>query len=141
MFIRWSDYDAGPGVPGGTHRSRPDGGVPVTRSLALVAAAAVLAPALLHPAAAQAPPEIALAIEQHRFRPDEIRVKAGAPFVLVITNKDQGPEEFESQALRIEKVIPGGKTLRVRVPALKAGTYPFVGEYHEQTAQGRIVAE
>jgi hypothetical protein len=27
------------------------------------------------------------------------------------------------------------------MPALKPGTYRFVGEYHEQTAQGRIVAE
>ena len=68
-------------------------------------------------------------------------MKAGAPFVLVITNKDATAEEFESKDLRIEKVIPAGKTVRVRVPALKAGTYGFVGEYHEKTAKGRIVAE
>jgi plastocyanin len=91
--------------------------------------------------AAEAPQEIALTIEKNRFQPEEIRVKAGAPFVLVITNKDAGPEEFESKPLRIEKVIPAGKTVRVRLPALKAGTYPFVGEYHEKTAKGRIVAE
>jgi len=90
---------------------------------------------------AQAPPDIPVTIAAHRFQPAEIRVKAGAPFVLVITNKDTTPEEFESQDLRIEKVIPGGKTLRVRMPALKPGAYGFVGEYHEQTAQGRIVAE
>ena len=85
--------------------------------------------------------EIALTIEKNRFQPAEIRVKAGAPFVLVITNKDATAEEFESKELRIEKVIPAGKTVRVRVPALKAGTYTFVGEYHEKTAKGRIVAE
>src|SRR5262245_52985143 len=85
--------------------------------------------------------DIALTIEQHRFQPDEIRVKAGVAFVLVITNKDATPEEFESQDLRIEKVVPGGKTLRLRMPALKKGTYPFVGEFHEATAKGRIVAE
>jgi hypothetical protein len=61
--------------------------------------------------------------------------------VLVVTNKDKAPEEFESHDLRIEKVIPAGKTLRVKVPALKAGTYGFVGEYHAKTARGRIVAE
>jgi len=92
-------------------------------------------------AAADAPPEVALAIEAHRFQPDEIRVKAGAPFVLVIANRDAGPEEFDSTDLRIEKVIPAGKTVRLRLPALKPGTYPFVGEYHEKTARGRIVAE
>jgi hypothetical protein len=91
--------------------------------------------------AADAPQEIPLTIENHLFTPDEIRVKAGTPFVLVVTNKDKGPEEFESKQLRIEKVIPGGKTMKIRVPALKAGTYPFVGEFHEATAKGRIVAE
>ena len=85
--------------------------------------------------------EIPVTIEKNRFQPDVIKVKAGAPFVLVVTNKDATPEEFESKELRIEKVIPGGKTLKIRVRALKAGSYPFVGEYHEATAKGRIVAE
>jgi len=99
-------------------------------------------PAALAPArAADAPAEVALAIEKNRFAPEEVRVKAGAPFVLVISNKDGSPEEFESRDLRIEKVVPAGKTVRLRMPALKAGTYAFVGEYHEQTAKGRIVAE
>lgn len=97
--------------------------------------------ALLQGAALGADPEIALLIENNRFQPEEIKVKAGASFVLVITNKDKGPEEFESKDLRIEKVIPAGKTVRLRMPALKAGSYAFVGEYHEKTAKGRIIAE
>jgi len=91
--------------------------------------------------AAAADLEIPVVIEKNRFQPQEIKVKAGTPFVLVVTNKDATPEEFESKELRIEKVIPGGKTLKIRVRALKPGTYPFVGEYHEATAKGRIVAE
>ncbi|SRR5207247_1181031 len=100
--------------------------------------AAVVAPSA---ATAADPAEIALTIEENRFQPEEVRVKAGAPFVLVVTNRDKTAEEFESRELRIEKVIPPGKTVRLRVPALKAGTYPFVGEYHEKTAKGRIIAE
>jgi len=88
-----------------------------------------------------ADPEIPLVIEKNRFEPDVIKVKAGAPFVLVITNKDKGPEEFDMQTPRIEKVIPAGKTMKVRIPALKAGKYPFVGEYHAETAKATIVAE
>lgn len=115
----------------------------------MIRMAAVLVTAVLAGAAftagsalgAAAPPEITLTIENNRFQPEELRVKAGAPFVLVITNKDSGPEEFESKVLRLEKVIPGGKTIRLRVPSLKPGTYPFVGEYHEATAKGRIIAE
>ena len=91
--------------------------------------------------AAAADLEIPVTIEKNRFQPDEIKVKAGTPFVLVVTNKDATPEEFESKELRIEKVIPGGKTMKIRVRALKPGTYPFIGEYHEATAKGRIVAQ
>ena len=93
------------------------------------------------PAGAQAPQEIPLLIEKNRFQPDVIKVKAGTPFVLVITNKDKGPEEFDMAQPRIEKVIPAGKTIKLKMPALKAGKYPFVGEYHSDTAKATIVAE
>jgi plastocyanin len=117
----------------------PAGAGPILLVIGLVASLALLA---TEPAVgADTPAEIALTIEQHRFQPEEIRVKAGAPVVLVITNKDATPEEFESKDLRLEKVIPGGKTIRLRLPALKRGTYGFVGEYHEATAKGWIVAE
>ena len=91
--------------------------------------------------AADTPQEFALVLDQHRFSPEEFRVKANTPFVLVITNKDKDEEEFEIASLRIEKVIPGGKTLRVKMPGLKPGTYEFIGDFHEKTAKGRIVAE
>ena len=91
--------------------------------------------------AADTPPEFALVLDQHRFSPEELRVKANASFVLVITNKDTEDEEFEMSSLRIEKVIPGGKTLQLKMPALKPGTYEFIGDFHEKTAHGRIVAE
>ncbi len=90
--------------------------------------------------AADAPMEIALTIEKNRFQPEEIKVKASAPFVLVITNKDKTPEEFDMLQPRIEKVIPAGKTVRLKMPALKPGTYSFVGEYHSETAKARIIA-
>ncbi|HEX3175502.1 MAG TPA: cupredoxin domain-containing protein [Methylomirabilota bacterium] len=110
--------------------------------LVAVAVAATLLVNAVSPVAAQdKPQEIPVSIENNRFNPEEIKVKAGKPFVLVVTNKDAKPEEFESKELRIEKVIPGGKTANIRVRALKPGTYPFFGEYNPKTAQGRIVAE
>jgi hypothetical protein len=87
------------------------------------------------------PPEIPLTIEHNKFSPAEVKVKANTPFVLVVTNKDKTPEEVESKELRLEKVVPPGQTVKIRVRALKPGTYKFFGEYHEATAQGRIVAE
>ncbi|SRR6266436_2114816 len=112
---------------------------PVNRCVALVAALAVVLGVAAPVLAADA--EIPLVIEKNRFEPDVIKVKAGAPFVLVITNKDKGPEELDMQQPRIEKVIPGGKTVRLKMPALKPGKYPFVGEYHSETAKATIIAE
>ena len=113
---------------------------PVKKYVALVAALAVVL-GIVAPVVAADPVEIALVIEKNRFEPDVIKVKAGAPFVLVITNKDKGPEEFDMAQPRIEKVIPGGKTVKLRMPALKPGKYPFVGEYHSETAKATIIAD
>jgi plastocyanin len=111
------------------------------RTLRPLLSLATICLVLIVSAAAAADLEIPVTIEKNRFQPAEVRVKAGTPFVLVVTNKDATPEEFESKELRIEKVIPGGKTMKIRVRALKPGSYPFVGEYHESTAKGRIIAE
>ena len=110
------------------------------RCLTLVAALAIVLGTVAAATAAD-PAEIPLVIEKNRFQPELIKVKAGAPFVLVITNKDKGPEEFDMSQPRIEKIIPGGKTVRLKMPALKPGKYPFVGEDHSETAKATIVAE
>jgi cupredoxin-like protein len=107
-----------------------------------VALMAVLAMAVgLVGVACAADVEVPLVIEKNRWQPDVVKVKAGVPFVLVITNKDKGPEELDMLSPRIEKVIPAGKTVRLKMPALKPGKYPFVGEYHSETAKATIVAE
>ena len=90
--------------------------------------------------AADAPPEIPLTVDKNQFQPTEVKVKANTPFVLVITNKSAKAAEFESKDLRVEKVVPAGKTVNVRIRALKPGTYSFLDDFNKQ-ATGRIVAE
>ena len=90
--------------------------------------------------AADAPPEIPLTLDKNQFQPSEVKVKANTPFVLVITNKGTKAAEFESKDLRVEKVVPAGKTVNVRIRALKPGTYAFFDDFNQQ-ATGRIVAE
>jgi hypothetical protein len=99
----------------------------------IVTVVAVLAGLGASAAAVDATRETAVVVRNRTFAPAEIRVKAGAPFILVVTNQDTSAVRFESQSLKIEKVIPPGQTVRMRVPALAPGTYPFV--------KGRIVAE
>ena len=92
-------------------------------------------------ARADGPPSIPVMLKDHKFTPAEIHVKAGQPVILVITNQDSDPEEFDSNALKIEKVIMGGGTGSVRLRPLGHGQYPFQGEYHADTAQGMVVAD
>ena len=86
-------------------------------------------------------PEFKLAIENHKFSPDRIEVPVGKKVKLLVENKDATPEEFESHALKIEKVIPGKSSATIFVGPLKAGEYKFVGEFNAKTAKGVIVAK
>ncbi len=85
--------------------------------------------------------DYALAIKDHRFEPAELRVPAGQKIKLVVHNQDTTPEEFESHELNREKVIPAGAKANIFVGPLKPGRYPFVGEFHEKTARGVLIAE
>jgi len=93
------------------------------------------------PATADDPLNIAVSIKDHRFNPAEIHVPQGKPVVLTITNTDSTAEEFDSSALKVEKVIAGGTYGTVRLRPLGPGRYPFMGEYHSDTAQGVVISE
>ncbi len=92
-------------------------------------------------AARAADAEFQLIIRNHRFEPAELKVPAGQRVKLVVHNQDATPEEFESHALGREKLVPAGAKTTLFVGPLKAGRYDFVGEYHEATAKGVVVAE
>jgi hypothetical protein len=85
--------------------------------------------------------EYTLTIRDHRFEPTELKIPAGKKVKLVIDNQDATSEEFESHALNREKVIPGKSKGSLFIGPLKAGKYPFVGEFNEKTAKGVIIAE
>ena len=91
-------------------------------------------------ALAEAPP-IAVTLKNHQFTPNEIKVPANQPVILNVTNADNLAEEFDSTALKVEKVIAGGQSGLVRIHPLRPGRYAFMGEYHSATAQGVVVAQ
>jgi len=102
----------------------------------LLAAALVM---IAGPAFADEP--IAVTLQNHKFKPAEIHVKANTQAVIALTNRDATAEEFDSSALKIEKVVAGNSSGNVRLRALAPGKYPFMGEYHSDTAQGVVIAE
>ncbi len=107
--------------------------------LAALLLTAGLAAAL--PALAAEEPALALTLENHKFTPERIEVPAGRKVKLVVENKDATAEEFDSDDLRVEKVIGGNSKGTVWIGPLKAGEYKFIGEYHDKTAHGVVVAK
>jgi plastocyanin len=92
-------------------------------------------------ARAEEPFSATITIRDHRFEPAEIRVPAGKRISLTIINSDPLSEEFDSSALKVEKVIAGNSQGVVHISPLKPGIYGFIGEYHEDTAKGQLIAE
>src|SRR5215469_13115986 len=90
---------------------------------------------------AMADDTIPVTLQNHKFSPAEIHVKANTPAVIALSNKDATAEEFDSSALKVEKVVAGNSSGNVRIRALAPGRYPFMGEYHSATAQGVVVAK
>ena len=86
-------------------------------------------------------PGIQVTLKDHRFTPAEIHVPANQPTLITLTNQDGTAEEFDSTSLKVEKVVPGQQTGNVRLRPLAPGRYPFMGEYHAETAQGVVIAE
>lgn len=104
------------------------------------ALALLQAPGLAAPARAADEP-IVINIKDHRFDPETVEVPAGKKVKLLIRNQDPTPEEFESFSLNREKIIAGNSEGVVFVGPLDPGTYEFIGEFHEDTAQGKVVVK
>jgi plastocyanin len=86
-------------------------------------------------------PVYQIEIREHLFYPAELNIPAGQKVKLVVLNQDATPEEFESFELNREKVIMGKRKAVIFIGPLRAGRYPYFGEFHPETAQGTIIAE
>jgi plastocyanin len=95
----------------------------------------------VYPLAAAESAAVSITIKDHKFDPPQIKVAAGVPLKLTVKNLDATAEEFESRSLNVEKIVAGNASAIVRLKPLAKGSYPFVGEYHEDTAKGVLVAE
>ena len=85
-------------------------------------------------------PEITLIVRNHHFVPAELVIPANTKVKLRVSNEDATPEEFESHELNREKIVTGNATITVYVGPLKPGRYPFFGDFHQDTAQGTLIA-
>lgn len=85
--------------------------------------------------------EVDLFIKDHKFHPEILELPAGKKVRITVHNQDATIEEFESIDLKREKIVLGKSKTRVILAPLKPGEYKFFGEFHAETAQGKIVVK
>ncbi|WP_349254877.1 cupredoxin domain-containing protein [Thalassotalea castellviae] len=85
--------------------------------------------------------EFYLTIENHIFSPSELTIPANSKVKLIIYNKDNVSEEFDSFDLNREKVLFPGRKTTIFVGPLSPGRYEYFGEYHPNIARGVILVE
>jgi plastocyanin len=81
-----------------------------------------------------------ISMKDHRFQPAEMHAPAGKPIMIIVKNLDPAPAEFESNMLRVEKVVTGGGTITMRIRPLEPGRYRFFDDFHPET-QGYLVVK
>ncbi|MDM8350295.1 cupredoxin domain-containing protein [Pseudomonas sp. sp1636] len=86
-------------------------------------------------------PSYELVIRDGHFSPQYLEVPAGQRFKIILHNQGQGPAEFESMPLRVEKVLSPGVTSFVVIHPLRPGQYPFFDEFHLELPKGGIIAK
>jgi high-affinity iron transporter len=106
-----------------------------------LAVAGLLAAMLAGGSPARADELPTLVFRQHRFVPDRITVPAHVKFRLRVQNSDDTADEFESTDLNREKLVAPGETITVFLGPLDPGEYRFFGDFHQDTAQGVMVAK
>ena len=86
-------------------------------------------------------PVYTLTIKNHRYEPTTLKVPADTKIKIKVVNSDSTPEEFESSDFSREKIVMPNSSITVFVGPLKTGTYKFFGDFHQDTAQGILIAE
>ena len=106
-----------------------------------VAAASMLAAMVAAAPTARADALPVLVFHNHRFEPARIEVPARQKFKLLVKNTDDTADEFESVDLNREKLVAPGQTITVFLGPLDPGEYKIFGDFHQDTAQGVLVAK
>jgi hypothetical protein len=104
--------------------------------------AAVCATATLQAssAIAQDATEIQVTYSNGQFQPNELRAPANRPVVVKVRNLDPTAMEFESESLRVEKVVAGKADGVINVRALKPGRYEFHDDFNDK-ARGALTLQ
>lgn len=101
--------------------------------------ATLLLPLAQHAAAEQ--PAFELSIKDHKFTPATLTIPADTKVKITLKNLDASTAEFISDDFKGGKLAAGGQTVTFFIGPLKAGTYEFHDEYHEQQSKTQLIVQ
>ncbi len=81
-----------------------------------------------------------ITLKDGAFTPANLTIPAGQKVEITVVNATDKTAEFESEDLDREKVVKAGDAIKVTVGPVKAGTYGYVNDYHDET-KGTITAK
>lgn len=93
------------------------------------------------PASAEEVAKFEIVARDGRLSPEKLEVPAGVKLRITLRNESKTPVEFESQELRIEKVVAGDAASAVTIQPLKPGVYQMIDEFHAETGKMQIIAK
>jgi hypothetical protein len=82
---------------------------------------------------------VTIDLKDNIFEPSVITIPENTKIKLIIINHDDSPEEFDSFDLNREKVIFAKSNAVLFIGPLPKGSYHFFGEYHPETAIGKVI--
>jgi plastocyanin domain-containing protein len=85
--------------------------------------------------------ELYVEIKDHKFIPEFIEARANTKIKLIVENKDDLAEEFESVDLHRERMLPPKQKITIIIAPLKIGKYHFFGEFHPDSANGYLIVK
>ncbi len=100
-----------------------------------------LTPAAGPAASAAEEPVFAIDFNDGAMTPLRLDVPANTRFKITLTNKGKTPAEFESNELRLEKVLAAGSASTLVIRTLDPGEYKFFDDFHPDAPQAILVAK
>lgn len=101
----------------------------------------VLAAAPFGGARAEDAAKFSIEFNDGKVTPLRLEVPANKTIEIELTNKGQGPAEFESKQLRKEKVLAPGAVTSVVIRGLDPGEYDFFDDFHPDAPPAVLVAK
>lgn len=108
------------------------------RRLALGGLAALMIGAAGAGAAHAQSADVTITYKNRQFQPASVSAPANTALTLRIRNGDPKAIEFESNSLRVEKIIAANSEGVIKLRPLQPGSYEFFDEFNE-SARGTLV--